>query len=73
MAEWIGMNGGPAAVTVLTKWPVPGMMTINPAEVDPSFELAGKRYRVPIMAAAMDGVVDVKFAVEMGSWAASRY
>jgi len=45
---------------------VPGSVTINPADVDPGFEFAGKKYRVPIMASAMDGVVDVKFAVSMG-------
>ena len=44
---------------------VPGFVTINPKEVDTSWELAGKRYKVPILAAAMDGVVDVKFAIEM--------
>lgn len=44
---------------------VPGGVTINPQEVDTSWELAGKKYKVPILAAAMDGVVDVKFAVEM--------
>jgi len=45
---------------------VPGKVTVNPAEVDPSFEFAGKKYKIPIMASAMDGVVDVKFAIEMG-------
>ncbi len=45
---------------------VPGRVTINPGEVDTSFELGGKRYRIPILAAAMDGVVDVKFAGAMG-------
>jgi len=44
---------------------VPGSVTINPKEVDPSWELAGKKYKVPILAAAMDGVVDVNFAVAM--------
>jgi len=44
---------------------VPGPVTINPKEVDIGWELAGKRYNVPILAAAMDGVVDVKFAIEM--------
>ena len=44
---------------------VPGSITINPNEVDTSWELAGKKYRIPILAAAMDGVADVKFAVEM--------
>ncbi|MCM8790143.1 MAG: GuaB3 family IMP dehydrogenase-related protein [Candidatus Omnitrophica bacterium] len=45
---------------------VPGRITINPEDVDTSFELGGKKYRVPILAAAMDGVVDVKFAIAMG-------
>ncbi|MFH2138593.1 MAG: GuaB3 family IMP dehydrogenase-related protein [Candidatus Omnitrophota bacterium] len=45
---------------------VPGMVTINPNEVDTSFKLGDKTYNVPILAAAMDGVVDVKFAIEMG-------
>ena len=67
MAEWIGMNRrGRRCYGFDEVALVPGMVTINPAEVDPSWELAGKRYRVPIMAAAMDGVVDVRFAVEMG-------
>src|SRR6202158_6597193 len=45
---------------------VPGRVTINPEEVDSSFELVSVRLNVPILAAAMDGVVDVRFAVEMG-------
>ncbi len=44
---------------------VPGSVTINPNEVDTTWELGGKRYKVPILAAAMDGVVDVRFAIEM--------
>ena len=28
--------------------------------------IGGKKFKVPILAAAMDGVVDVKFAVAMG-------
>ena len=44
---------------------VPGSITINPNEVDTSWELGNKKYKVPILAAAMDGVVDVKFATEM--------
>jgi len=45
---------------------VPGSVTINPAEVDPAFQLAGTKYKIPILASAMDGVVDVKFAIAMG-------
>ena len=47
---------------------VPGKFTINPEEVDTSWEIDGKRYNVPILAAAMDGVVDVKFAIAMGKF-----
>ncbi|MDP2913403.1 MAG: GuaB3 family IMP dehydrogenase-related protein [Candidatus Omnitrophota bacterium] len=47
---------------------VPGNVTINPEDVDVSWEIGGKRYRVPILAAAMDGVVDVNFAVAMGKF-----
>lgn len=42
------------------------MQTVNPNEVDTSCELAGIKFKVPILAAAMDGVVDVRFAIEMG-------
>jgi len=45
---------------------VPGNVTINPNEVDTSWSIGGKKYRVPILAAAMDGVVDVRFAIAMG-------
>jgi len=45
---------------------VPGRVTINPEEVDTALEIGKKKYRVPILAAAMDGVVDVKFAIAMG-------
>jgi IMP dehydrogenase len=45
---------------------VPGDVTINPNEVDTSFQLGTHRIRVPILASAMDGVVDVRFAIEMG-------
>src|SRR5438445_12585113 len=45
---------------------VPGRVTINPQEVDSAFELGSLRLAVPILAAAMDGVVDLRFAVEMG-------
>ncbi len=44
---------------------VPGNVTINPNEVDTSWEIGKKKFRVPILASAMDGVVDVNFAVKM--------
>ncbi len=45
---------------------VPGGITINPDEVDTSVTIGTLRLKVPILAAAMDGVVDVPFAIEMG-------
>ena len=45
---------------------VPGDMTINPNEVDTTFQLGAHKIKVPILASAMDGVVDVKFAIAMG-------
>lgn len=45
---------------------VPGSVTINPDEVNTSWEIGGKKFDVPIIAAAMDGVVDTKFAIAMG-------
>ena len=45
---------------------VPGRVTINPEEIDVSFPLNGSTYEIPFLAAAMDGVVNVPFAAEMG-------
>jgi IMP dehydrogenase len=45
---------------------VPGAVTVNPSEVDISWELCGRRFELPIIAAAMDGVVGPRLAVEMG-------
>src|SRR6266436_4249805 len=45
---------------------VPGAVTVNPNEVDVSWELGGRRFDLPIIAAAMDGVVGPRLAVEMG-------
>lgn len=45
---------------------VPSGVTVNPNETDTSWQLDGERYRVPILASAMDGVVDVKFAIAFG-------
>src|SRR3990167_3435205 len=45
---------------------VPGAVTVNPNEVDISWDLCGQRFEIPIIAAAMDGVVDAEFAAEMG-------
>jgi len=45
---------------------VPGDITLNPEEVDISTEIGGYKLSIPIFAAAMDGVVDPKFAVLFG-------
>ncbi|MFA5114731.1 MAG: GuaB3 family IMP dehydrogenase-related protein [Candidatus Omnitrophota bacterium] len=66
MAEWIGIGRRARRCYGFDEVAlVPGAETVNPNEVDTSFEIAGKRFKVPILAAAMDGVVDVRFAVEM--------
>ncbi len=66
MAEWIGIGRRARRCYGFDEIAlVPGAQTVNPNEVDMSFELAGKKFKLPIFAAAMDGVVDVKFAVEM--------
>ena len=49
---------------------VPGRITINPNEVDTRFRLPRRdgapiELKIPILASAMDGVVDVRFACQM--------
>jgi len=51
---------------------VPGDITINPNEVDTTFQLGTHKIKVPILASAMDGVVDVKFAIAMGKLGGRR-
>lgn len=66
MAEWIGIGRRSRRCYGFDEVAlVPGAQTINPNEVDTSFEIAGRKFEVPILAAAMDGVVDVDFCVEM--------
>jgi len=45
---------------------VPGNVTVNPDEVDISMNIGAKKLEIPFLASAMDGVVDVKFAIAMG-------
>ena len=45
---------------------VPGAITINPDQVDITLALGDKTLDIPILASAMDGVVDPRFAVAMG-------
>jgi len=66
MAEWIGIGRRARRCYGFDEIAlVPGSKTVNPNEVDASFEFAGKKFKIPILAAAMDGVVNVKFAIEM--------
>ncbi|MDD5097292.1 MAG: GuaB3 family IMP dehydrogenase-related protein [Candidatus Omnitrophica bacterium] len=66
MAEWIGIGRRARRCYGFDEIAlVPGAQTVNPNEVDTGFEFGGKKFKIPILAAAMDGVVDVKFAIEM--------
>ena len=67
MAEWIGIGRRARRCYGFDEVAlVPGSVTINPHEVDTTWTIVDKTYQVPILAAAMDGVVDVKFAIAMG-------
>lgn len=66
MAEWIGIGRrGRRCYGFDEVALVPGAQTVNPNEVDTGFKIADRKFKIPILAAAMDGVVDVKFAVTM--------
>jgi IMP dehydrogenase len=45
---------------------VPGSVTVDPTEVDCSWQLGPHRLALPLIASAMDGVVDPAFAVALG-------
>jgi IMP dehydrogenase len=44
---------------------VPGAVTVDPAEVELATQIGGRRLEIPFIAAAMDAVADVDFAVRM--------
>jgi IMP dehydrogenase len=46
---------------------VPGVETLHPDDVDLSWSLGNHRFAIPFIASAMDGVVDVPFAVALGN------
>ncbi len=46
---------------------VPRSLTINPEDVDLTWKIGMLELKVPILASAMDGVVDVEFAIKMGN------
>ncbi|MBF0521587.1 MAG: GuaB3 family IMP dehydrogenase-related protein [Candidatus Omnitrophica bacterium] len=67
MGEWIGIDRRARRCYGFDEVAlVPGMQTINPNEVDTSWEIGEMKLKIPIIAAAMDGVVDVSFAIKMG-------
>jgi IMP dehydrogenase len=45
---------------------VPGDITVNPDQTDISFTLGSFKFPTPILASAMDGVVDPAFAIKFG-------
>jgi IMP dehydrogenase len=44
---------------------VPGEITINPEQVDTRFSIGPHTFEIPVLAAAMDGVVDSAFAIAL--------
>lgn len=72
MGMWIGRNRKARVTYGFDEIAlVPGRVTINPNEVDTTFLIPRRdaeplRLSIPILASAMDGVVDVPFAIEMG-------
>ena len=47
---------------------VPGDITLDPDQTDTGFEIAGLKFLHPLVASAMDGVTDVRFAVAMSQF-----
>ena len=72
MGMWIGRNRKARVTYGFDEIAlVPGDITINPTEVDTTFEIPRKdgsaiKLKIPILASAMDGVTDVRFCIEMG-------
>ena len=67
MAEWIGIGRRARRCYGFDEIAlVPGTVTVNPAEVDTAWTIRNLTFRVPFIASAMDGVVDVDFAIAMG-------
>ena len=71
MGMWIGRNRKARVTYGFDEIAlVPGRITINPNEVDTTFRIHRRNadplaLKIPILASAMDGVVDVRFAVAM--------
>ena len=72
MGMWIGRNRKARVTYGFDEIAlVPGEVTINPNEVDTSFEIprpGGReplKLKIPVIASAMDGVTNVRFCIEM--------
>jgi IMP dehydrogenase len=72
MGMWIGRNRKARVTYGFDEIAlVPGELTINPNEVDTTFQIprpGGReplKLKIPIIASAMDGVTDVRFCIEM--------
>lgn len=71
MGMWIGRNRKARVTYGFDEIAlVPGRVTINPNEVDIKWRLSRRNaeplsWKIPILASAMDGVVDVRFAIAM--------
>ena len=72
MGMWIGRNRKARVTYGFDEIAlVPGEVTINPNEVNTSFEIPRPngqeplKLKIPIIASAMDGVTDVRFCIEM--------
>ncbi len=72
MGMWIGRNRKARVTYGFDEIAlVPGEVTINPNEVDTTFNIprhdgSSITLKIPIIASAMDGVTDVRFCIEMG-------
>lgn len=72
MGMWIGRNRKARVTYGFDEIAlVPGAVTINPNEVDITWQIprpdgSALKMPLPVLASAMDGVVDARFAIEMG-------
>src|SRR5260370_11916823 len=73
MGMWIGRNRKARVTYGFDEIAlIPGRVTINPNEVDTTFRLPRREaappdLKLPILASAMDGALDVRFALEMSN------
>ena len=67
MGEWIGRGRKARRAYGFDEIAlVPGQVTIDPEDVDIAWTLGGQKIALPIISAAMDGVVSPQFAIAMG-------